>query len=273
MLADFEFQDLWSELPSSTCKGRRVASLLGIYYFPGLPVYMATFMSLPTELRLQIYRELFISKPRVSRLGRHVRGPVTFYNDRTFYTAVLEVSKQVHVEAISVLYGETAWTLHVYLIFRGNKIHGSNVDGALHSLARTKQFPYIRTCILDIRLFQGEVKETNTTFSGIEALRANVKIVRQVLSRAQGLKNIEISWRNYFNLDLTEPRCKSLEPLNQLPITYNLFIGKVESTTEGSNNDLTNWPDMLKAYRVMLFRGGYGDDGCIEWRAAKRPRG
>lgn len=109
-------------------------------------------MSLPAELRLQIYRELFISKPRASRVGERVKGPITCYNDRTFHIAILEVSKKVHEEAISILYGETVWTLHVYLIFRGDKIHGSNVDCALHSLASSEQFPYLRTCILDVRL-------------------------------------------------------------------------------------------------------------------------
>lgn len=189
-------------------------------------------------------------------MGQCARGPITCHIDRTFRTAILEVSKKVHEEAVTILYGEPAWTLHVYLIFRGDKIHGSNVTSALHSLARSKQFPYIRTCILDVRLFRGESNENNSSFSGIEALRANVKIVCKVLSRACDLNHIEVSWRNYFNLDLTELRCRSLEPLDQLTTTYKLSIGRVENTREGSNNDVTYWPDMLKAFRVILFRRG-----------------
>ena len=216
---------------------------------------MATFMSLPTELRLQIYRELFISTPRAFRVGERVKGPVMCYKDRTFHIAILEVSKKVHAEAISILHGETVWTLHVYLIFRGDKIHGSNMNYALHSLARSKQFPYIRICILDIQLFREKSEFHNITFSGVDVLRATVKIVCQILSRASGLREIEVSWRNYFNNDLAELRSKSLEPLGQLPITYKLSICKVKNTPEGSNSDLSFWPDMLKAFRVMLFRG------------------
>ena len=229
-------------------------------------------MSLPTELRLNIYRELYISKPRAFRIGQHVRAPVMFYNDRTFHTAILGVSKQVHDEAFTVLYGENALALHVYIIFRGDMYFGSRLDAALDSLERSKHFPYIRTCILDIRLLRGEPKEDNTTFSVIDALRAQVKTVSRVLFRAHGLQRIEVSWRNYFNRDLAEPRCRSLEPLDQLPITYKLSIGKLENDVRGSY-DSTCWPDMLKAYRVMVFGRGCGEDGednRIEWRAAKR---
>lgn len=203
-------------------------------------------------------------------MGQRARGPVTCYNDLTFHTAILEVSKKIHEEAISVLYGETAWTLHVYLIFRGDTLHGSNLDGALRCLAHSKQFPYIRTCILDVRLFRGkDTKENNTIFSGIDALRANIKIVRRVLSRVRGLENIEVSWRNYFILDLIGPRRRSLQPLEQLPIMYKISIGKVDNTSEGSRHHVTYWPDMLKAFRVMLFRGGCWNV-CVEWKAAKR---
>lgn len=227
-------------------------------------------MSIPTEIRLQIYRELFILKPRVTLVGEHVKGPVTFYNDRTFDTAILGVSKQIYTEAISVLYGETAWTLHVYLIFRGNTIHGPRIDGALHSLAGSKHFPYIRNCILDVQLFRGESHKDNTNFTGIDALRANVKILRRYLSRARGLREMKVIWRNYFNLDLTESRCRSLMPLDQLPITYKLCIAEVENTLEGSNRGLSYWPDGLKAFRVMLFARGNGGNHCIEWTAANK---
>lgn len=248
-------EDTWVSCRNLSAKELALHHLLAIYYIPNLTLHMAGFMSLPTELRLQIYRELFISKPRVSRMGQRVRGPVTCYNDRTFHVAILEVNKQFHEEATSILYGESAWTLRIYLIFKENKIHGSSLDSALHSLTSSKQFSYIRTCILDVRLFRGESEENDTTFSDIDVLYANVKIVRQVLSRASGLIEIEVSWRNYFNLDLAEIRRRSLKPLDQLPIAYKLSIGKVNNTLEGSNNDLTYWPDMLKAFRVMLFRG------------------
>ena len=68
---------------------------------------MATFMTLPIELRLQIYRELFVStKPRGWRMAQRVRRPVTCYIDRTFNTAILEVNKKIYEEAKSILYGE-----------------------------------------------------------------------------------------------------------------------------------------------------------------------
>ena len=225
---------------------------------------MANFMSLPTEIRLQIYRELFIPKPRTVRMGLFFKGPVMLYNSRTFHTRILEASKKIHGEAIAVLYGETAFSLQIYLIFRGTKMHGSNIEDALHSLARSKQFSYLHTCIVDVRLFRGEPKENNTTFSGVESLRANVKLVRRTLLRARSL-----IWRDYYNVDLTEPRCRSLEPLDQLPITYKLSISKVDNTVEALDRDLMFWPDTLKANRVMLFGRGYGENDCIQWTVPK----
>ena len=212
-------------------------------------------MSLPTELRLYIYQELFYSKSREWGIA----GPVNFYSSRAFHTAILRVCKKIHEEAMSVLYKETKWTLHVYLIFRGDKHHGPDLDSALHSLACSKHLSCIRTCILNVRLFRGGAKENNTTFSNVRTLRSNVKIVRRFLSRATGLQRVEVFWRNYFNLDLYTPRCRSLEPLKQLPITYKLSTFPVHKTTEGSNSDLTDWPDLLKAYRVALFERGRGD--------------
>ena len=188
-------------------------------------------------------------------MGHHVRGPVTCYSYHTFHTAILEVGKKIHEEAKSILYGATACTLHIYLIFKGSKIHGSDMNSALYSLSRSKQFPYVRTCILDIRIFRGEPQEDNTNFSGVDTLRTNVKTVCQALSRAPGLSEIEVSWRSYFNIDVMESRCRSLEPLDQLPIKYKLSISKVENILERSDSDLSYWPEMLKAFRVLLFMG------------------
>lgn len=190
-------------------------------------------------------------------MGQHARCPVTCYNSRTFHTAMLAVSKKVYGEAKSVLYGETAWTLHISLIFRGDKIHGSDVESALHYLSHSKQFRYVRACILDIRLFRGQ--ESGNTFFGVDTLRANVKTVRRALLRAPGLREVEVWWRNYFIGDHAERRRRSLEPLDQLPIKYKLSIAKVENTFERSTSDLAYWPDMLKAFRVILFRGAYGE--------------
>ena len=221
---------------------------------------MATFVTLPRELRFQIYRELFVSKPkpRVWRMGHDVRGPVTCCNHRAFHTAILRVSRMVHDEAKTILYEETAWTLHIYLIFRGSTMHGYDVNGALHSLSRSDHFRYVQTCVLNILLFRGESHENNTSFSGVDRLRANVNTVRHSLSRAPSLRDIEVSWRSYFNLDLTESRCRSLEPLDQLPIKFKLSISQVEKTLDRSNSELSYWPDMLKAFRVTLFMAARG---------------
>lgn len=190
-------------------------------------------------------------------MGVRVSGPVTCYSNRTFDTAILLVSREVHKEAISIFYGATVWKLHVYLIFKGDEIYGSDVASALRSLACSERFTYLRTCVLDVRLFRGKSKKNNTYFSGVEALRNNIMTAREILSRAD-LGEIEVSWRNYCDYDLTESRCMSLEPLDKLPITYKLSINKVENTLEGSDKDLTCWPDMLKAFRVMLSSGPQG---------------
>ena len=229
---------------------------------------MATFTSLPTELRLKIYRELFIPKPRASRICQYTRDPVALYIDHTFHTALLGVSKKVHEEANSVLYGETVWTLHVYLIFRGDKYHGSNLDCALRSLKCSNHFPYIRNCVLDVRLFRDQSGERNTTFSGIDALHAHVQTVHRLLSRARGLRSIEVSWRDYANYNMTESVRRLLEPLQQLPTTYELFIGTVENDI-GGLNESSYWPNMLRAYRVMLFGRIYGENNRIAGKVAK----
>ena len=178
-------------------------------------------------------------------MGEPVGGLMICYINSTFHTAILGASREVHREAISVFYGENYWKLHVYLIFEGDQIHGSDAASALRSLACTELFSYIRNCILDVRIFRGESKKNNIFFSGVDALRANIKTVSKILSRAD-LREIGVSWRNYCDYDLTEPRCKSLEPLDQLPVTYKLSVKAVENTLHGSDKDLTSWPNVLK---------------------------
>ena len=186
-------------------------------------------------------------------MGHDLRGPVTCCSTRVIHTAILGVSHQIHDEAKTILYEETAWTLHIYLIFRGSTMHGYDLNGALRSLSRSEHFRHVRTCILDVRLFRGESHENSTTFSGVDRLRANVNTIRHTLSRARSLREIGVSWASYFDLDLTESRCRSLEPLDQLPIKYKLSISQVEKTLDSSNRDLSYWPDMLKSFRVTLI--------------------
>lgn len=47
---------------------------------------------------------------------------------------------------------------------------------------------------------------------------------------------------------------------------YKLSIAKVNNTLEGSKNDLAYWPDMLKAFRVMLFSGSIGNIAVLGGR-------
>ena len=232
---------------------------------------MATFMSIPLELRLEVYRELFSSNPRASRIGQNARGTVALYSDRTFYTAILGVNKKVHEEAVSVLYGETVWKLHVYLIFRGDKYHGSNLGDALHALTRSNHFHYIRTCSLDVRVLRDQSKK-DTTFHGTEMLRANVRLVSRFLSRACRLQEVEVSWRHYLDHDYNESVRKSFKPLEQLTTKSKLPIKTVGNDIDGSM-DSACWPDMLKAYRVMLFARACGSGKeTIEWRARENHR-
>lgn len=243
---DSDIQEIRGELASLLVKHLHCTT-----WYPKFSIYMATFMSLPTELRLQIYRELFISKPQKSRTGERVSGPISCYKNCTFHTAILGVSREITREAVSIFYGVNAWNLHVYLIFKGDKIHGSDKACALRSFACTELFSHIRTCILDVRIFRGESKKKNVFFSGADALRANIKTVRKILSRAD-LREIDLSWRNYCDYDLTEPRRRALEPLDQLPVTYKLSIREVENTTESSNKDLTSWPNVLTGSKNSL---------------------
>ena len=74
-----DIQDTSGELATSACKALALHVLVdgtAIQICQSTP-YIATFMSLPTELRPQIYRAIFISKPRESRMGVRVSGPVT----------------------------------------------------------------------------------------------------------------------------------------------------------------------------------------------------
>ena len=130
---------------------------------------LSTLMTLPPEIRLQIYTHLL----RPATTG-HVYadrdadyipmifnnvGPFTLYRNRKLTApAMLMVCKQIHQELAAFLENDLQITLYIYVILNPEKViklKKGEFEEALTVLRNSKHFPRIRHRIIDIRIVQG----------------------------------------------------------------------------------------------------------------------
>lgn len=227
--------------------------LLVFYMMPSL-------LTIPAEIRLQIYHELIIPHPGSTRLGPPTSGPIICYRNHSFHTGILRVCKNLHAEAIAEFLKEVHSTLYIYLVFNGDKPCGSDAKGhlgqALKTLANSDQLQNVRTCIIDIRISRPKAHERASIADISEVLSFTVEELQCILSDAPALQKVEVAWLNQLRKDMTRIRGEALQPLLNLPADYALVMGK-DREQDGRQPypkwQIADWPEMLKPYRNLDF--------------------
>jgi hypothetical protein len=74
----------------------------------------ASFLGLPVELRVMVYRELLVSRHRI-HLHCFLPEKINCMHSRITYTCILRACHQMTSEALDVLYGENNFVFTVFI--------------------------------------------------------------------------------------------------------------------------------------------------------------
>ncbi len=179
------------------------------------------------------------------------------YTLHTYNAAIMGVNKLIRNEATSFLYDGNPCLLYIYLIFKGDKACGSAVGGglsaALEAFSKSMHFPHVCTCIIDIRLFCEKYEGVAPQPCTFEELSKSVEAICDTVSQSPALRQVEVSWCDYFTDDLRAQKRKALQPLGKLQVMFNARDRVVEKTDQRSRRRFADCPHMLKPYRRLDF--------------------
>ena len=103
---------------------------------------MATLLSLPLELRSQIYLDTLSRHLDQPPAGRQIPNDdsIPSFWELSFPPALLFANKQIHAEVKHVFYGKNTWVM------------ATSMEKTSHALPPTAAIPYVRTALLKIHL-------------------------------------------------------------------------------------------------------------------------
>ena len=151
---------------------------------------MTCFLSLPTEIRYEIYRHL--RTDRSLSLSPSVENTVTLgYVSYGFHPQILAVNRQMSHEAMHVFYGENHWTFFVSL-----DIHFKWEYFRLAPLSTA--LPFMRRVQIRFRMFNELFLTSVLGYVSQEVciveLRAKVDQIDKILAKARSLQTIRPIW-------------------------------------------------------------------------------
>lgn len=209
---------------------------------------MLSFLSLPPEIRCQIYRELRSFKsPLLKFPFRDDSSYALGYCSFGFHSRILETNRQISYEAKEVFYGENYWTF-----FASQHYHFSSILFKTDPMVLI--LPFIRKAHIRFGMFHWLYWEAcglhGCTYGG--TIKANVKEICLVLRTAPALRTVKIIWTETCTMwpALRRTRLKSmrsplsdvLRPLIALPTTSDLQ----------KSNIMVAYRDGMKATEVEL---------------------
>ena len=153
------------------------------------PPDMPSFLSLPPEIRFQIYRELRSFKsPLIKSPSQDDSNPLG-YCSFGFCSRILETSRQISYEAREVFYGENYWTF-----FASQRNHFSSLLFQMEPMVLV--LPFIRKAHIRFGMFHWLYWEScglkGCTYGDIT--RTNVEEICHVLHTAPTLRTVKIIW-------------------------------------------------------------------------------
>ena len=177
---------------------------------------MACFLSLPVEIRLQIYQEFVI--PRTWSISRDQRGVHTrWLMSHNFSTSILQVCKTIYYEASIVLYKHSNSILFISTPL--NPKDGVHIKSSLERIAGSTQFQHFQKCV--IRLWWDSHIGGRLQKIHVDKVRAAMEETRHIFSEACALQHVDIRWQ----IDRTVLDWRAcLEPLFRKPKHYEFSL-------------------------------------------------
>lgn len=193
-------------------------------------------LSLPLELRREIYRHYFISTGDPYNTLYHLIEAdknCDIYCLRKCRTQILSVNNQVYLEARDVLYSDTTWHIS-FNSLNGRPNPGVTSDLSLLAFRSRPEFRFIQNITVGVMFYTA--KNTSTwTAEDCERLEVNrtlLKFICKTLIMAPNLLTLKLLWHDRTDHGDWQSKLDCLKALARLPerVKCAVFLG-LESTT------------------------------------------
>ena len=181
--------------------------------------FMAGFLDLPVEIRLEIYRMLNTGRSYNRTLGRQLTCSVA----ERFNSNLFAVNKQISGEAEMIFYGENIFHPRFYV--QGNHQASSSALDDLQTLRISHRIPYIRKC----GLYSSSHKESPINRSSLspkslsscttckEDFLSRIQKTCSILSEVPALEEVEFFFDNQLGKGTFDNPMLCIAPLVLLP--------------------------------------------------------
>ena len=214
---------------------------------------MVTFLDLPVEIRLQIYRELQLPQPRVISWGRSfaVEPPCNYPRK------ILEISRQVSQEARMAYsaMSKRPWKINV-IASADAKL--SLLDGLPDGLAQSThiqfsiEYPRERDNLAihpHLSYFPcGHFQAQRRVIGLLQAIRqvsCDINEICRRLAEIQVKRDIEISWSDFGEVRERAAKKTVLHPFSRLRKSCSFRLGKVSGWQDDSRQELASYLELV----------------------------
>lgn len=225
---------------------------------PPTPRKPLSFLSLPPEVRLQIYRLLTFPK---NPFRRHLRTnlPEAAFS---FHSAILRTCRLISAEALTVFWGENWWDVDICHSFSYFRQFYLTVDAA-------RQFSLMRRFRLRFVWNQNILSEY-PSYGLQNYIRDTYEYavkVMEVVPRLPGLR-VEVCWSDTVCTGTWEEKRCVLEALKVLPPDCVYTVGSIFSSNKVSCVEFKAWLDGVMNSRYIQevdTKGGYEESLVIKY--------
>ena len=215
---------------------------------------MSSFLSLPTEIRFQIYRELRSFNSPIIK-SPFPDDPNAFgYCSFGFYSRILETNRQISSEAKEVFYGENFWTF-----FASQRNHFT--AKLFHMEPMVLILPFIRKAHIRFAMFNWLFWEACGIMGSHDGdlIKTNVREICWVLLKAPTLRTVKIIWT-----ETAQTLCMGtwMEPFNVRDHTLEVlrpFLSLPATIELQKSNIMVNYRNGIK---VLGMEHGFSE--CVD---------
>ena len=228
-----------------------------------------TLLSLPAEIRLQIYRHLFVPTPAHDTMTFENVGPVALHRSHSIAElSIFCVCKQVHSEVVDAWRKVLDTTLYIYVVLSLEilaQVKEKEMEAALEAVVGNKLFCTARNCIIDIRLLQSNDVNWSGNYNFGDKFPPNLtthledtsRAIASTLSQMPSVTKIEVAWLRYVRPDPREAIQKILRPLRNLGRQLKFVerdaggFFRLKHILHSSRSERRRWPHLMIPYRKV----------------------